>query len=243
MHGRGRQLEVIQVLHDGARHTALRAESFQVVIERNIDFAVRVRIVRKHTLVDAEARRQGKPARIIRTGGLRQQAINLERSPEGLIAVIVREHARITLSVIRLGIDPVTPLEIYVLEHGNIALRHRQKASQGTRQYVENAKAPLGRKAVLHINRHMRRKGRKARKKVRVELGNSRPTVSLVEGFAHHDTRCEMSELVQVQGIVKVILEMEIVPLFVPPSLVENEPVGCTVGNQNRRGHAHALGN
>ena len=71
LHGRGRQLEVIQILDNGARHAALRAESLQVVIERNIDFATRVRIMRKHTFIDAKTCRKGKPAWVILTGCLR----------------------------------------------------------------------------------------------------------------------------------------------------------------------------
>ena len=49
-----------------------------------------------------------------------------------MVTIVVSKHACITLSVIRFGIDPVAPLEIYILEHGDIAFRHGQEATEGS---------------------------------------------------------------------------------------------------------------
>ena len=245
LHGGGRKFKVIQVLDNGTSHAALRAERFQVIIQRNVDFAMRrhVFIVQEHAFVNAKACRQSKPARVIRASGLRQHAVNLKGCPESLVAVIVRENACFTLSVIRFGIDPIAPLQVHILEHGNVAFCHGQKATQRSRKHIENAKAPFRRKAVLHVNRHMRCKRRKTRIQVSPEFRNARPAVAFVKALAHHDTRCKMAELVQVQRVIKIVFEMEIVPLFVPPALIEHKPIGGTVSNQNRRGNTDGFRN
>ena len=48
-----------------------------------------------------------------------------------------------------------------------------------------------------------------------------------------------MSQFVKIQGVVKIILEMEIVALFVPPALGKNKSIGSGVsrcGNPDCRG-------
>ena len=51
-----------------------------------------------------------------------------------------------------------------------------------------------------------------------------------------------MAELVEVQRVVKIVLKMEMAPLVVPPALLENEPVGRTIGDKRKRGDTDRLG-
>ena len=191
----------------------------------------------EHTLVDAQACGNRKPARVVGTDTCREQAVRLERRPESLVAIVIGKHARMALPVIRLRVDPVAPLEVHVLEYGNVAFRHRVKATQGPAQHVKNAKAPFRRIAVLHVDGHMRHHRREARKQVRLELARSGPAVTFVESLTQHNACGKVAELVEVQRIVKIVLEMEMASLVVPPALLEHEPIGGPIGDKRQRGN------
>ena len=136
--------------------------------------------------------------------------------------------------IISIGINPVAPLEVDILEQRHITLCHRQEPAKAARKHIKNAKAPLGSKAILDINRNMGRQGRKASKQIRLELASTRPTVAFVESLANDDTRSKMPKLIQVQSIVEIVLEMETTAtVIVPPAFFKNKAVGRAIGNQS----------